>query len=163
MTAPEAFFTVTVSPLLARLRVPVVDATALVRPVGMPEAAPNTTSAWPPASTVPEANVWRIAVASQTVHPLRSMAVPPTLTSSMNSPAVAEPSSLARISLRMTRAGMATVKGPLLVSTGLPSRASEMRTRALEEFTAGNVQDWEPREAGTLTAMSAQLAPLSSE
>ncbi len=47
---PAASFSVTVSPLLPRLSVPVDEATALVRPAGMAELPPKTAIACPAAS-----------------------------------------------------------------------------------------------------------------
>ena len=61
------FFTVTVSPVLLRLREPVVEATALGVPAGIPEAEANTTMALPAPSVVPEAKVCFTPLASAIV------------------------------------------------------------------------------------------------
>src|SRR5262249_4540199 len=77
----------------------------LLKPVGIAEAPPNTAIALPGLSVVPAAKVWRTDVPSEMVQPPMFAAVPPTLTSSTNSPAVLLPGSLARISLMITWAG----------------------------------------------------------
>src|SRR4051812_29298461 len=89
--------------------------------------------ALPAASVVPAAKVWRTEIEAETVQPAMLMGVPPTLTNSTNSPLTSEPGSLARISLRMTLAGLEPVmeKALSLVSEGVPFWASVARTRAV--------------------------------
>ena len=58
-TTDEASRRRTVSPLLARLKLPVEAATAFASPPGMADALANTTTALPGARVVPAAKVWR--------------------------------------------------------------------------------------------------------
>src|SRR5689334_6551160 len=141
MVAADAFLRVTVSPVLFRDSAPVEAPTAFVTPAGMSAALAYTTRALPGARLVPLGKVCREADASHRVQPLRLTDSPPTLTSSMNSPPVSEPGSLARISLRMIWPGAAEVmvKTPSLVSTGVPFWASEARTRAWVVAVLGTV------------------------
>ncbi len=162
MTAPAPSLTVTVSPLLFRLSPPVDAATALLKPAGMAEAPPNTTIALPGLSVVPAAKVWRTAVPSEMVQPPMFAAVPPTLTSSTNSPAVLLPGSLARISLMITWAG-----APPTVMVNVPSLwsvavdvMSLTRTLAALVLVVGSVQAKLPVEARSVV-MTVQFAPPS--
>jgi hypothetical protein len=70
----------------------------------MAEAPAKTTTA-PLGPSVRGAKTCFTAAESEIVQPSMATACPPTLTISTNSPAVAEPGSLAMISLRMTCAG----------------------------------------------------------
>jgi hypothetical protein len=137
----EPFFTATVALLLTRLRPPLEAVTAVGVPAGMPDAPPKTTMALPGARVVPDAKVCFTEEPTVIVHPAMLMDVPPTFTSSTNSPAVEEPGSLARISLMITFAGLeeVMVKTALLVSVGVPFWASETRTRAWVVATVGTV------------------------
>src|SRR4051812_41210633 len=154
----------TESPLFPSPSVPVDAATALVRPPGMPVAAPKTTSAWPAPSDVPDAKVCRRLVLSEIVQPERSAALPPEFTTSTNSPAMSLPGSLARISLRNTAGGELAgvmVNAPLLVSVAPEVPVSLTRPRALVVDAEGPTQVKLPAEAVTLAAATLQLVPSS--